>query len=297
MIEDGWPPFAARLDTTPRCRLRRLEPGAASEAPIGTAGWRDRGSCSTMRAGVQVNSTAPASASRPWWRRLVRPTLVLAALAIVFGWLLPQVIDYQQVWDAVTSLDGWEVVVLVGLGLARIPTEALMYRAFLPGLDLSRGSAAYLSSNLAGQMLPPPAHSVIQYSYFLGGGYVPDAAGLAALGSFVFPTIGRFLLPVLALLLLLITGEINATIVLAGALRWQSRSSRASPATTSCAQGAPRAGSAPSSSDRSRGSSSSSSAAPSPTAPGGRHNSVPIRSPSCAKAGRWGQSGSRPTCS
>ena len=144
--------------------------------------------------------------------------MVIAVLTVVFGWLLPQFIDYQQVWDAVTELDGWEVVVLVGLGLARVPTEALIYRAFLPGLRLWRGSEAYLSSNLAAQVLPPPAPSVVQYGYFLGGGYAPNAAGLAALGSFVFPTIGRFLLPVVALVLLLITGEVNGTILLAGAV-------------------------------------------------------------------------------
>jgi uncharacterized membrane protein YbhN (UPF0104 family) len=149
---------------------------------------------------------------------LLRPALVIAVLAVVFGWLLPRFIDYQQVWDALTGLDAWEVVVLLGLGLARIPTEALMYRAFLPGLRLWRGTEAYLSSNLAGQVLPPPGASVVQYGYFRGGGYAPDAAGLAALGSFVFPTLGRFLLPFIALVLVLVTGEIHGSILLAGGI-------------------------------------------------------------------------------
>ena len=149
---------------------------------------------------------------------MLRPALVIAALAVVFGWLLPRFIDYEEVWAALRELDGWEVVVLLGLGLARIPTEALMYRAFLPGLSLWRGTEAYLSSNLAGQVLPPPAPSIVQYGYFRGGGYAPDAARLAALGSFLFPTLGRFLLPVAALALLVLTGEVNGTILLAGAL-------------------------------------------------------------------------------
>lgn len=104
------------------------------------------------------------------------------------------------------------------LGLARIPTEALIYRAFLPGLGLWRGSEAYLSSNFAGQLLPPPSASVVQYGYFRGGGYAPDAAGLAAVGSFVFPTIGRFLLPLVALVVLVITSEASGSIVVAGAV-------------------------------------------------------------------------------
>ncbi len=143
---------------------------------------------------------------------------MIAGLALVFGWLLPRFIDYEAVWAALTELDGWEVVILVALALGRIPTEALMYRAFLPGLALWRGIEAYLSSNLAGQVLPPPAPSVVQYGYFRGGGHTPEAAGLAALGSFAFPTVGRLLLPVVALVLLLIAGEVNRSIVWAGGI-------------------------------------------------------------------------------
>ncbi len=151
-------------------------------------------------------------------RRLLRPALLIAALVAIFGLLLPQFIDYEEVWEALTQLDAWEVAILLGIGLARVPTEALMYRAFLPGLSLWRGSEAYLSSNFAGQLLPPPSASVVQYGYFRGGGSEPDAAGLAALGSFLFPTIGRFVLPLVALVLLLLTGELNGSIVLAGVL-------------------------------------------------------------------------------
>ena len=155
---------------------------------------------------------------RPLWKRLLKPALMVAALVVVFGWLLPQFIDYEEVWEALTLLDAWEVVVLLALALARVPTEALMYRAFLPGLSLWRGSEAYLSSNFAGQLLPPPSANVVQYGYFLGGGYAPDAARLAALGSFVFPTVGRFLLPLVALAVLLVTDEVDDSVALAGAL-------------------------------------------------------------------------------
>jgi uncharacterized membrane protein YbhN (UPF0104 family) len=165
-----------------------------------------------------VKDRSPAPVPRPLWRRLLKPALVIGALVVVFGWLLPRFIDYEQVWQALTQLDAWEVVVLLGLGLTRVPTEALMYRAFLPGLGLWRGSEAYVSSNFVGQLLPPPSASIVQFGYFRGGGHAPDAAGLAALGSFLFPTIGRFLLPLVALVLLLLTGEINGSILLAGTL-------------------------------------------------------------------------------
>ena len=152
------------------------------------------------------------------WKRLLKPALMVAGLVVVFVWLLPQFIDYEEVWDALTQLDGWEVVVLLVLGLARVTTEAVMYRAFLPGLRLWRGSEAYLSSNFAGQLLPPPTASVVQYGYFRAEGFATEAAGLAAFGSFLFPTIGRFVLPLVAVVLLLITSEVNGSVAVAGAL-------------------------------------------------------------------------------
>ena len=143
---------------------------------------------------------------------------MVVALVLVFGWLLPQFIDYDEVWDALTELDTAEVVVLLGLALVRVPTEALIYRAFLPGLGLWRGSQAYLSSNFAGQILPPPGASLVQYAYFRRDGYPADTAGLAAAGTFLFPTLGRFLLPVVAVLVLLLTGEVDGTVAVAGGI-------------------------------------------------------------------------------
>ena len=68
-----------------------------------------------------MTDTLPELAPRPLWRRLRRPALMIAALVLVFGWLLPQFIDYEEVWDALAELDAWEVAVLIGLGLARVP--------------------------------------------------------------------------------------------------------------------------------------------------------------------------------
>ena len=143
---------------------------------------------------------------------------MISALVFVFGWLLPQFIDYDEVWEALTELDTSEVVILLGLALARVPTEALIYRAFLPGLGLWRGSKAYLSSNFAGQILPPPGASLVRYAYFRRDGYPADTAGLAAAGTFLFPTLGRFLLPVVAVFVLLVTGEVDGTVAIAGGL-------------------------------------------------------------------------------
>ena len=54
---------------------------------------------------------------------MLKPVIVVAALVIVFGWLLPRFIDYEQVWEALTQLDAWELVILLGLGLVAFPPK------------------------------------------------------------------------------------------------------------------------------------------------------------------------------
>jgi hypothetical protein len=244
-----------------------------------------------------MKDTSPALVPRPLWRRLLKPVIVIAALAVVLGWLLPQFIDYQEVWEALTELDAWEVLVLLGLGLARVPSEALMYRAFLPGLGLWRGSEAYLSSNFRGSCsrLRARASSSTGTSAAEATCRTPPGLRRWARSSSRRSDGSCFLSS---------RSCCSSSPVRSAArscsrahFRSRSASSRASPATASCATSAPRAGSERSCDGRSRGSWSSSSAIRSRTAPERQRNCVPMRSPFYARAGRSGRSGSRPISS
>ncbi len=140
-------------------------------------------------------------------KRIMRAAIIVAVLVFVFGWLLPQLIDYELVWEALTNLTGPDLVVLLVLSIARVPTEAMVYRAMLPGLRIRSGSEAYLSSNVAANVMPPPASSIIQYAYFRSEGFDGKASSTGAVGSFVFPQGARIVLPIVAFVVLLITGN------------------------------------------------------------------------------------------
>ena len=133
----------------------------------------------------------------------------LAILAFVFGWLLPRFVDYQEVWNAIKGLSWWEFLILFALGAARVPTEAMIYRALLPRLSSRVGSEAYLSQNFAGLVVPPPMSSIVQYAYFRSDGFERQASLVGAVGSFIFPTAGRLALPLVAFAVLVVTGNFN----------------------------------------------------------------------------------------
>jgi uncharacterized membrane protein YbhN (UPF0104 family) len=162
---------------------------------------------------------APTSEQR---RRSLRERAVglliqVALFIFVFGWLLPQFIDYEETWNAIKSLAWWEFAILFGFAVARLPTEALIYRALLPGLHLRVGSEAYLSQNFAG-LLPPPVSSIVQYAYFRSDGFERQPALIGAVGSFIFPTAGRIVMPLVAVILLIATGNFRPEALIVAAI-------------------------------------------------------------------------------
>lgn len=150
-------------------------------------------------------------------QRIIRVLVVVAVFVVVFGWLLPQFIDYELVWEALTSLTLQDLIVLSFLSIIRVPTEAMVYRAMLPGLSLRTGSEAYLSSNVAANVMPPGVSSVVQYAYFRNDGFDNQASTTGALGTFVFPQAARIVLPIVAFVVLLAAGDVDSeTLIITG---------------------------------------------------------------------------------
>ena len=104
-------------------------------------------------------------------QRLVSLAIQVTLLVFIFGILLPLFIDYEAVFNAIIGLSWWQFLVLLTLALIRVPTEALIYRALLPGLSVRAGTEAYLSQNFIGTLTPPPMPSVVQYAYFRSDGF------------------------------------------------------------------------------------------------------------------------------
>ena len=57
-------------------------------------------------------------------KRIIRALVGLAVVIFVFGWLLPQVIDYELIWEAISGLTWGDLILLTALSLLRVPTEA-----------------------------------------------------------------------------------------------------------------------------------------------------------------------------
>ena len=62
--------------------------------------------------------------------------VALVVLVVVFGVILPQLIDYEVVWDTLTGLDPWVFLVLLAAGFIYYIPEGWLYALVVPGMTL-----------------------------------------------------------------------------------------------------------------------------------------------------------------
>lgn len=138
----------------------------------------------------------------------VAATLVLVGL--IFGWLLPQFIDFAEVWEAIRSLTVAEVAILTALGLLWTAAEATSSTVLVPGLAWWPGYRAWAASFTA-SVGPSPLDLAVRYGMYAEAGVAtaPAMTGIFLSGIFGFGI--RLFIPTVALTVLAATGSLGPT--------------------------------------------------------------------------------------
>jgi len=148
-------------------------------------------------AGEVAEATDPAEVERKVKRRRrIELGVSLGLLVLLFGVILPGVIDYGQVWDAVTSLSADQVLVLLVLGLIRIAIAAAQHAALIPSLRFRSALSVYLASGTLAELAPPPGDLAIRYGMYRAQGVDAEAAGVGIMLTGLFDNAAKLLLPV-----------------------------------------------------------------------------------------------------
>jgi putative heme transporter len=147
------------------------------------------------------------TARRPWVQAIVRWTLTLLVFWFVFVFLLPRFIDYRDVIETMATLTAWQVAALLAFTAVRSLAQSAVYTGVIPGLRFWPGWQAYEASGTLASFAPPGVDMAVRYGMYRSFGVPASDAGAGFLLSGIF-TIGiKFALPVLALILVLISGE------------------------------------------------------------------------------------------
>jgi uncharacterized protein (TIRG00374 family) len=154
----------------------------------------------------EFHAEAPPERTAKDRRRSIIAALVGIGIAVfVFGFLLPQVIDYETVWETIKALDPIDFAVLIAAGLILFIPEGALYASLMPGMGLRHGSSAWIASTAVGTTIPA-ADLVVRFGMYRSWGHSVDRTGLGIVLSGLFDNIVKFSLPAIAIILIGLSG-------------------------------------------------------------------------------------------
>jgi uncharacterized membrane protein YbhN (UPF0104 family) len=162
--------------------------------------------------------TTPPKDMRERGKSLAMGLVVIAWLVFVFGYLLPQVIDYQAAAEAIVNTPlPWLLVVLIS-GILGWVVEGFAVGAFLPGLDARRGTAEYVSTAAIGSTIPGPIKLAVAFRLLRDWSFTTEASVLGLSLNGLFSQASKLVMPIVAILVLSLTGSIPGWGLLIAAL-------------------------------------------------------------------------------
>jgi uncharacterized membrane protein YbhN (UPF0104 family) len=164
-------------------------------------------------AADETRGTDPASAAAPPSRRtaLIRSGLIVAVLIVVFGFILPQYIDYADVAAAFRDLTVQQILVMTGLAIVAWIISGLVFSALIEGLSAVRGTMSWLILAGIGASVPfGPWNMGVLWVVVRGWGVdnAPATAGVALYG--VVNELSRLVLPLIGLVVLALNGDLTS---------------------------------------------------------------------------------------
>jgi uncharacterized membrane protein YbhN (UPF0104 family) len=159
----------------------------------------------------EVADQLPESSPAALRSTILRLVLVGGYLYVVFGVLLPRVVDYGEMLDAFRNVPAQWLLVVFLVGVFGWIAEGLALQAPMPGLSLRRSVLAYLSLAAIGSTMTGAVKLAIGYRIFREWGRSPESTVLGLTLNGIASQASKLLLPAIAFLLLTISGAIPPT--------------------------------------------------------------------------------------
>lgn len=157
----------------------------------------------------EISLGVPERTKRPWWKQAISIAVTLIVLVAVFGFVIPQLADYEKVLEYISDIDATEWVILALLAgwflvaypivLAQILRSAKLRETFTNHMT---GTAITNSVPSGGALALP-----LNYAMYMSWGFTPESISATLVGAGVWDWLARIALPVIAVLGVAIVGE------------------------------------------------------------------------------------------
>lgn len=149
-------------------------------------------------------------------RRFIRFAIPVVLVGAIFFFAFPKIADFSQVWSHVKAMTWLEIATLTIVALWNLATYWLVMMAALPGSNVWQTMKVNQASTAVSNTLPGGgAIGVgVMYSMFTGYGFSPAAITLSILVSGIWNNFVKLGMPVVALALLALTGNVGSALLL-----------------------------------------------------------------------------------
>ncbi len=141
----------------------------------------------------------------------------LAIVVAIFVAVLPRIASYEAVWSTLRDMTWLEITSLVVVAIWNVVTYWVLLVAVLPGLSYPQAAVVNQTSTAVANTLPGGAAIAVGISYamYSSWGFTKSEFAFAAVVSGVWNNFAKLGLPVVALALLAITGDVTPALVTA----------------------------------------------------------------------------------
>lgn len=167
-----------------------------------------------------TDETAAAPKKTAVWKRVVQAVISLAIVVGIFVGVMPLIADYGEVWATIQAMTWLEVVSLVLMGLWNLVTYWFVLTAALPGLRLREAAVVNQASTAVANTLPGGGVIGVGVSVAMltSWGFTIAAITRSALVTGIWNNFVKLGMPVLALALLALEGEVTPARLTAAAV-------------------------------------------------------------------------------
>jgi putative heme transporter len=156
--------------------------------------------------------------SRIW--RVLRVLLAVGIILAVFVAVIPQIADYQDVWDIIGGLSGAQLLLVTGVAVANLATYWVQSMAAMPGLTLPMAAVQTQTTTTIANTVPGGGAAAVgmTFAMFRSWGYSDGDAARFTLVTGIWNTYIKLGLPVIALALVAVEGRANQQLAIASAI-------------------------------------------------------------------------------
>jgi len=131
------------------------------------------------------------------------PLIITVGLMVfIFGWVLPQFIDYDAVFNTIGNIEAATWLLLGLLAAWQFVPAGWLLQSSLPESTLKQGVTVATVTNAVANIPPGGLDIVVRYHMTRNWGFSSQAATTSTMLTWVFDTTAKLLMPVIAVFLL-----------------------------------------------------------------------------------------------